>query len=35
MLQCRIGKRNGPAAIKMAVNMVNEKLISKEMAVGV
>jgi pyruvate,orthophosphate dikinase len=26
MLQCRIGKRNGPAAVKMAVDMVKEKL---------
>ena len=33
MLQCRIGKRNGPAAIRMAVDMVKEKLITKEMAV--
>ncbi|MDI6783402.1 MAG: pyruvate, phosphate dikinase, partial [bacterium] len=30
MLQCRVGKRNGPAAIKMAVDMFEEKLISKE-----
>jgi len=34
MLQCRIGKRNGPAAVKMAVDMVKEKLITKEEAVG-
>ena len=33
MLQCRSGKRNGPAAVHMAVDMVNEKLISKEEAV--
>ncbi|MFH0876374.1 MAG: pyruvate, phosphate dikinase [archaeon] len=33
MLQCRNGKRNGPAAVKMAVDMVNEKLIAKEDAV--
>jgi len=33
MLQCRVGKRNGPAAVKMAVDMVKEKLISPEMAV--
>ncbi|MFA5305198.1 MAG: pyruvate, phosphate dikinase [Candidatus Omnitrophota bacterium] len=33
MLQCRVGKRNGPAAIKMAVDMVKEKLIAKEEAV--
>ncbi len=34
MLQCRVGKRNGPAAVKMAVDMVREKLITKEEAVG-
>jgi pyruvate,orthophosphate dikinase len=34
MLQTRVGKRNGPAAIKMAVDMVKQGLISKEMAVG-
>ncbi len=33
MLQCRIGKRNGPAAVKMAVDMVKEKLITKDEAV--
>lgn len=33
MLQCRVGKRNGPAAIKMALDMVKEKLISKDQAV--
>ena len=33
MLQCRVGKRNGPAALKMAMDMVKEKLITKEMAV--
>ncbi len=33
MLQCRIGKRNGPAAVKMATDMAREKLISKEEAV--
>lgn len=33
MLQCRVGKRNGPAAVKMAVDMVKEKLITKEEAV--
>jgi pyruvate,orthophosphate dikinase len=27
MLQCRIGKRNGPAAIRMASEMVKEKMI--------
>lgn len=30
MLQCRIGKRNGPAAVKMAMDMLKEKLIAKE-----
>ena len=34
MLQCRVGKRNGPAAVQMAVDMVKEKLITKEMAVS-
>jgi pyruvate,orthophosphate dikinase len=33
MLQCRIGKRNGPAAVRMAVDMLKEKLITKEIAV--
>ncbi len=33
MLQCRVGKRNGPAAVKMAVDMVREKLIAKDEAV--
>ncbi|MBU0758031.1 MAG: pyruvate, phosphate dikinase [Nanoarchaeota archaeon] len=33
MLQTRIGKRNGPAAVKMATDMVNEGLISDEEAV--
>ena len=33
MLQCRSGKRNGPAAVKMAMDMLKEKLISKEEAV--
>src|SRR3989339_903891 len=33
MLQCRIGKRNGPAAIKMAVDMVDEGLINHKTAV--
>jgi pyruvate,orthophosphate dikinase len=32
MLQCRVGKRTGPAAIRMAVEMVEEGLISKEQA---
>ncbi len=34
MLQCRVGKRTGFAAIKMAVDMVKEKLISKEDAIS-
>jgi pyruvate,orthophosphate dikinase len=34
MLQTRVGKRNGPAAIKMAVDMVKQGLISKETALG-
>ncbi|HOU97688.1 MAG TPA: pyruvate, phosphate dikinase [Bacteroidales bacterium] len=33
MLQCRVGKRNGPAAVKMALDMLNEKIITKEEAV--
>mgnify|MGYP001766634697 CR=1 FL=1 len=33
MLQCRIGKRNGPAAVRMAVDMVKEKMVTKEQAV--
>ncbi|MFH1395511.1 MAG: pyruvate, phosphate dikinase [Candidatus Omnitrophota bacterium] len=33
LLQTRVGKRNGPAAVKMAVDMVNEKLITKKEAV--
>ncbi|HQQ06564.1 MAG TPA: pyruvate, phosphate dikinase, partial [Candidatus Omnitrophota bacterium] len=33
MLQCRIGKRNGPAAVRMAVDMVKERLCTKEDAV--
>jgi pyruvate,orthophosphate dikinase len=32
MLQCRVGKRTGPAAIRMAVEMVEEGLIKKEQA---
>ena len=27
MLQCRVGKRNGPAAVRMAMDMLKEKLI--------
>ena len=33
MLQCRVGKRTGFAAVKMAVDMVKEKLIDKEEAI--
>jgi pyruvate,orthophosphate dikinase len=33
ILQTRVGKRNGPAAVKMAVDMVKEKLISREEAI--
>ncbi|MCX6151474.1 MAG: pyruvate, phosphate dikinase [Ignavibacteriales bacterium] len=33
MLQCRVGKRNGPAAVKMALDMYKQKLITKEEAV--
>ena len=33
MLQCRVGKRTGFAAIRMAVEMVQEKLITKQEAV--
>jgi pyruvate,orthophosphate dikinase len=33
MLQCRVGKRNGPAAVRMAVEMVREKLIDAAEAV--
>jgi len=33
MLQCRVGKRNGPAAVRMALDMVKERLCSKEEAV--
>ncbi|MBR5933839.1 MAG: pyruvate, phosphate dikinase [Treponema sp.] len=34
MLQCRNGKRTGAAAVKMAVDMVAEKLITKETAIN-
>lgn len=33
MLQTRVGKRNGPAAVKMAIDMMKEHLINKEEAV--
>jgi pyruvate,orthophosphate dikinase len=32
MLQCRVGKRNGPAAVRMSMEMLKEKLIKKEEA---
>jgi pyruvate,orthophosphate dikinase len=34
MLQCRVGKRNGVAAVKMAVDMCRERLISKKEAIS-
>ncbi|MBF0285045.1 MAG: pyruvate, phosphate dikinase [Magnetococcales bacterium] len=34
MLQCRVGKRTAPAAIKIAVDMVNEGMITKEEAIN-
>jgi pyruvate,orthophosphate dikinase len=34
MLQCRVGKRNGPAAVRMAMDMLKERLISREEAVN-
>jgi pyruvate,orthophosphate dikinase len=33
MLQCRVGKRNGPAAVRMSLDMCKEKLIKKEEAI--
>lgn len=33
MLQCRVGKRNGPAAVKIALDMLDEKLINEKEAV--
>jgi pyruvate,orthophosphate dikinase len=33
MLQTRVGKRNGQAAIRMAVEMANQKLITKDTAI--
>ena len=33
MLQCRVGKRNGVAAVRMAVDMYKEKLIDAETAI--
>ncbi|MHB8835867.1 MAG: pyruvate, phosphate dikinase [Candidatus Methylomirabilia bacterium] len=34
MLQTRVGKRNGPAALRMAVEMVRERLIDKATAIS-
>ncbi len=34
MLQCRVGKRTGPAAVQIAVDMVKEGLISEKEAVN-
>jgi pyruvate, orthophosphate dikinase len=34
MLQCRVGKRNGVAAVRMAIEMYQEKLISAETAIN-
>jgi pyruvate,orthophosphate dikinase len=33
MLQCRVGKRNGPSAVRIALDMIKEKLITREEAV--
>ncbi len=33
MLQTRVGKRNGPAAVRMAMDMLKERLITREEAV--
>jgi len=33
MLQCRVGKRNGPAAVRMAMDMLKERLIGRGTAV--
>jgi len=33
LLQTRVGKRNGPAAVKMAVDMLKEKLIDRKTAI--
>jgi len=30
MLQCRVGKRNGPAAVRMAIDMARERLATRE-----
>ncbi|MFA6317324.1 MAG: pyruvate, phosphate dikinase [Elusimicrobiota bacterium] len=33
MLQCRVGKRNGPAAVRIALDMLKEKVLTKDEAV--
>jgi pyruvate,orthophosphate dikinase len=33
MLQCRVGKRNGTAAVKMALDMLQQKLINEKQAI--
>ncbi len=33
MLQCRSGKRTGGAAVKIAVDLVNEKLVTPDQAI--
>ncbi len=33
MLQCRVGKRNGTAAVKMALDMLKQKLITEKQAI--
>ena len=33
MLQCRVGKRNGIAAVRMAIEMIKEKLITADTAI--
>ncbi|MFA6578697.1 MAG: pyruvate, phosphate dikinase, partial [Elusimicrobiota bacterium] len=33
MLQCRVGKRNGPSAVRIAQDMLKERLITKEEAI--
>ncbi len=33
MLQCRVGKRNGPAAVRIAMDMLKEKLVDKTTAI--
>lgn len=33
MLQCRVGKRNGPAAVRIAMDMYRERLITRDEAI--